>query len=447
MSKKQTIKKTFNITWLFLYGAGLITVGILVLVHGRIVAEPAARLGGIFIAANGIHRLIRAHARQQKLPVLSGISNIIIGLISLLFPAATLALLSFIFSLYVFLNALVKFIDFGSALKNAVPDAFYDLFSGIFFTVFGIIMMFGTLMGSQGMLIVIGIYCIIYGAGELRLFIREAMPNRAKGVIRRRIRLSLPQVITTFIPLKTLRDYTERLDSREIDIEKLENEERFDKGDETPDIHVLIHVSADGVGSIGHCDLVLNDTVISYGNYDKASERLFGGIGDGVLFKADFDRYINFCVYHDLQMVFDFGIKLTEKQLAKVRKGLAKLERNVTRWKPPYQLAFENSPTADISDFDDYCSSLWNGTHAHFYKFKSGRFKTYFVMSTNCVFLADYILSKAGTDIVKTAGIITPGDYYDYMQSEYALPGGIVITRDIYSKYNVSPQNDNTNPI
>lgn len=439
MTVKPNIKKNFNITWLLLYGAGLITVGILVLVNGKIVVEPAARLGGIFIVANGIHRLIRAYAKHQRLPVFSGVGNIIIGLISVFFPAATLALLSFIFSLYVFLNALVKFIDFGTALKNAVPDAFYDFFSGIFFTVFGIIMLFGTLMGSQGMLIVIGLYCIIYGVGELRLFIREAAPNKAKGIIRRRIRFSLPQVITTFIPLKTLRSYTERLDSREIDIEKLQNEERYEKSTDTPDIHVLIHVSADGVGSIGHCDLVLNGTVISYGNYDKASERLFGGIGDGVLFKADFDKYINFCVYHDLQMVFDFGIKLSEKQLAKVRKGIAKLERNITRWKPPYQLAAENSPAADIADFDDYCSSLWNGTHARFYKFKSGRFKTYFVMSTNCVFLADYILSKAGTDIVKTAGIITPGDYYDYMQSEYALPGGIVITRDIYSKYNVSP--------
>lgn len=130
-------------------------------------------------------------------------------------------------------------------------------------------MLFGTFMGSQGMLVVIGLYCIIYGAGELRLFIREAAPNKAKGIIRRRIRFSLPQVITTFIPLKTLRSYTERLDSREIDIEKLQNEERYEKSADTPDIHVLIHVSADGVGSIGHCDLVLNGTVISYGNYDK----------------------------------------------------------------------------------------------------------------------------------------------------------------------------------
>lgn len=126
--RKAEYKKNFNITWLLLYGAGLITVGILVLVNGKIVVEPAARLGGIFIVANGIHRLIRAYARHQRLPVFSGIGNIIIGLISVFFPAATLALLSFIFSLYVFLNALVKFIDFGTALKNAVPDAFYDFF-------------------------------------------------------------------------------------------------------------------------------------------------------------------------------------------------------------------------------------------------------------------------------------------------------------------------------
>lgn len=93
------------------------------------------------------------------------------------------------------------------------------------------------------MLVVIGLYCIIYGAGELRLFIREAAPNKAKGIIRRRIRFSLPQVITTFIPLKTLRSYTERLDSREIDIEKLQNEERYEKAPTLP-IYTFLSTSA-----------------------------------------------------------------------------------------------------------------------------------------------------------------------------------------------------------
>ena len=56
-------------------------------------------------------------------------------------------------------------------------------------------------------------------------------------------------------------------------------------------------------------------------------------------------------------------------------------------------------------------------------------------MSTNCVLLADSILSKAGTDIINTAGIISPGAYYDYLQKEYTLKNGIVVSRDVYGKF------------
>ena len=49
-----------------------------------------------------------------------------------------------------------------------------------------------------------------------------------------------------------------------------------------------------------------------------------GGIGDGVLFKAAFERYVRFGVHHDNQMIFDFGIKQTEKQLEKVKKCINK---------------------------------------------------------------------------------------------------------------------------
>ena len=52
--------------------------------------------------------------------------------------------------------------------------------------------------------------------------------------------------------------------------------------------------------------------------------------------------------------------------------------------------------------------------------------------------LADSILSKAGTDIIKIVGIISPGAYYDYLQREYLLENGLVVSRDIYSKYNVA---------
>ena len=43
------------------------------------------------------------------------------------------------------------------------------------------------------------------------------------------------------------------------------------------------------------------------------------------------------------------------------------------------------------------------------------------------------------------AGIISPGSYYDYLQKEYRLENGIVVSRDIYSKYQLqlgdSPKN------
>ena len=44
---------------------------------------------------------------------------------------------------------------------------------------------------------------------------------------------------------------------------------------------------------VGHCDIVYKDKVISYGNYDTSSERLFGAIGDGVMFISNLKKYID----------------------------------------------------------------------------------------------------------------------------------------------------------
>ena len=52
-------------------------------------------------------------------------------------------------------------------------------------------------------------------------------------------------------------------------------------------------------------------------------------------------------------------------------------------------------------------------------KFSSSEFKTYFVLSTNCVLLADSIVGKAGTDILSPQGFIVPGTYQDYLDLEY----------------------------
>lgn len=48
-------------------------------------------------------------------------------------------------------------------------------------------------------------------------------------------------------------------------------------------------------------------------------------------------------------------------------------------------------------------------TKATLYKFTKGKFKTYFVLGSNCVYLVDNIIGSAWIDILKMNGIITQG--------------------------------------
>ncbi|KXT74682.1 hypothetical protein STRDD10_00768 [Streptococcus sp. DD10] len=70
--------------------------------------------------------------------------------------------------------------------------------------------------------------------------------------------------------------------------------------------------------------------------------------------------------------------------------------------------------------------------NAQLYKFKTSKFKTYFVLSTNCVLLADSTIGQVGTDILNLKGFITPGTYQDYLDKEYGKPNSLVVSKTIY---------------
>ena len=61
---------------------------------------------------------------------------------------------------------------------------------------------------------------------------------------------------------------------------------------------------------------------------------------------------------------------------------------------------------------------------AELYKFTSSRFKSYFVLSTNCCLLADSIVGQAGTAVLDVRGVIAPGTYQDYLEYELKLQTG-----------------------
>ena len=67
------------------------------------------------------------------------------------------------------------------------------------------------------------------------------------------------------------------------------------KEEEARELEILVHTSDSNLfGAIGHVDICYQGKVISYGSYDPFSERLFGTIGDGVLFKVDKNHTSNY---------------------------------------------------------------------------------------------------------------------------------------------------------
>ena len=62
-------------------------------------------------------------------------------------------------------------------------------------------------------------------------------------------------------------------------------------------------------------DIEIDNKIYSYGNYDKSSQKLFSGVGDGVLTETMTKyEYINYCIFNSKKTVVEYQIKLNDNQ-------------------------------------------------------------------------------------------------------------------------------------
>mgnify|MGYP000884542261 FL=1 len=121
--------------------------------------------------------------------------------------------------------------------------------------------------------------------------------------------------------------------------------------------------------------------------------------------------------------LFGYGLSLTDEQKLAVEKRLAEIDELLEVWDPP----------ANLKDGKrTYAYKLKHELNARLYKFKTSRFKTYFILSTNCCLLADSIIGQAGTAILDMRGIIAPGTYQSYLQYEFESANELVVAQNIY---------------
>ena len=335
-------------------------------------------------------------------------------------------ILALVIGVYQIFHASINLVTYVLYRKNKIRPRFRLLLDGLVLVFLGGTSLLSSTGNSVFQLFVLGAYFCLYGVSNIRdgfLFEGEIGKNHLK----RRIRISLPIVLAALIPARTLAKINKFMQENADEREDIHL--GMVKSGKTAELEIFVHTAETSLFSaIGHVDICYQGQVISYGSYDPHSERLFGTIGDGVLFKANREKYIELCKRESQKTLFAYGLSLSEQQKKAIEERLREIESLLIPWEPSSQLLKRREGEVKHT----YSYQLKHEADATLYKFTSSKFKTYFVLSTNCVLLADSIVGEAGTDILSPQGFIVPGTYQDYLDLEFKKPSGIVVSRSIY---------------
>lgn len=399
-------------------GLVLIVLSLLALIYQENFLMRVFDLLGWILIVTGLHAFSDYYRKRLKGALVRLIVNVFSGIFIIRYTAIPMRLVLIIFAFYLTFNGIVSLISYLNYKKDRVSYRLPVLGGALLIIIYGLALLAGQYANIKNMMIFIGGYGLLLGINYVIDGIFVAIPQQKKDTLKRRIRIPIPLLISALIP-KAMMDYVnERL--------QIEPKEHFFNPDEMHDIEIFIHASTDGFGTVGHCDVCIDDKVISYGNYDHDSIRMFEAIGDGVIFITNRERYLNFCIQEYQQTIFAYGVSLTARQLMEVKNELDKLMANAYQWFPR---SYYNR-----NDCNDYASKLFLNTNANFYKFKKGKFKTYFVLGSNCVKLVECIVGKGGLDIIDLNGILSPGTYQNYLEKEYQRVNGVVVSKNVYNR-------------
>ena len=408
-----------------------VLLGLILMVTGTWLPVTVIRLV-LFLAwiATVVDLLLRVFKKSQSTDTLGValVKLLVLGYLlgSNLATDVPIYILALVIGVYQIFHASINLVTYVLYRKNKIRPRFRLLLDGLVLVFLGGTSLLSSTGNSVFQLFVLGAYFFLYGVSNIRdgfLFEEEIGKNHLK----RRIRISLPIVLAALIPARTL---------AKINKFMLENaDEREDihlgmvKSGKTAELEIFVHTAETSLFSaIGHVDICYQGRVISYGNYDPSSETLFGMVGDGVLYFCDRDKYIDLCKRESQKTLFGYGIDLTPEMEKAVQKKLAELKQLTIPWEP----SADKIMTGDGKEDYTYAYKIRHETDGELYKFIKSKFKSYFVLSTNCVLLADTIVGQAGTDILSPKGFIAPGTYQAYLDREFEKPNSIVVSKHVY---------------
>ena len=334
------------------------------------------------------------------------------------YPEGFVRFNGYVVGIYALINTIICNIDYFVSRENHDPALFSKLIKIVIYALFALALFIIPYHSTSLVFVIAGIYLIIFGGLTLISNI-ESLANKKFNVA-----ISVPVLLSAIIPVGLF-------------FKIHNNREVYDNLDDNPyddvvaPLEINIYVQGSGFESFGHLDISIDGTIYSYGCHDPKGRTLGGAVGDGVLIKVNRSDFLENAMKTRKTMIFNFGLNPDEEVMNLIRERLKTLMNNAV----PFNCEARNQELkGEEMNADDYISDVYKDTHCELYKFKAGRFKKYFVFTTNCVLLSDYLIRNEEIDLLNMSGIITPGAYLNYLFQLYIKKDSIIKRLKIYKK-------------
>lgn len=394
-------------------GLLFIIIGIIYIIRNYTVYTLSFKLLGILTLISSLLKLINLILKRKKVltNILDIFLNTILGILFINKPNLFIYLSTKIFSMYALIQSLCGFINLIIYKQDKLKGKIYILTTSTLSLMLSITLMFSKDTSSIYICYIIGLYLILYGI----TIISSSILTKTKIVI------PLPIILTMFLPNLLIKKIKKGLTPEDT------------KEKQKPDLEIMIHLAEKGSAAMGHVEFAFEDKVYSYACYNYLNRRLFGGIGDGIFGIFDKKAYLKYCICEKNRFIISYGVKLTNKEKENVTKEIDKLiSTNTEIWYP--EIKYYEDGLIEKRDFNEMANKIYKHANGKFYRFTKGKYKTFFVLRTNCATCVDNIFNAIGTKIINLEGIISPGTYYSYLEKEYHKKNSKIISKTLYTK-------------
>lgn len=426
------LQRRLNFLTMFLTGTFFTVLGISLILHRM---EPwdwvyiTFTFGMYSVAALRFLNLLVNFKKMKSrfMGLLDIVLWLVLGILSSASPNVFRAILPRIVGCWILLHAIVKAINLYIKIANHLPGRFRMIILFFFDFIMAIILLF---QPNRQMYLIsygVGIYLLIYGTNILWNLLLELLPKDSGAKLDQKISLAIPPFLAVIVPPTLMHSILDRSE------ETADEEFNAYKTKHHSDVEVMIHLAPSGPAMLGHMDIVYKGMVWSYGCYDPHKRRLLGSMGDGVIIEAERNGYIRNCLEHENKILIVFGISLQDEQRKSMEQKISNIAQDFVPFYSDEQLYRKG--LLHKKESDDYISRVTRRVeNARFYKTKNEKLKTFFVLSSNCVYFASQILQEIGLNLFDLSGIISPGSYFDFLNQQFKSDKSFVISRKVYSK-------------